>query len=88
MDAHEPWRRISELTPYDHLKRFLRICVVHFLRNIAQLETYLTVEVLHAMRSIATADEHEDLNGTLALIRSGGSKAIGVCIFCTGIDSC
>lgn len=30
LDLHEPHRNIQDLDEYDHLRRILRLCTVHF----------------------------------------------------------
>lgn len=69
---------MRDLNPYEHLRRFFRVCVVHFKRNIQPLRHKLSQEVIEAMYSIASADAHQDFEATLAIIRSGGPKAKGM----------
>jgi len=35
-ELHEPQRLLQDLDEYEHLRRILRLCRVHFLRNIQQ----------------------------------------------------
>ncbi|KIJ41602.1 hypothetical protein M422DRAFT_255217 [Sphaerobolus stellatus SS14] len=73
----EPSRRLSTLTPYEHLARFYRYCFAHFTRNVTNIQNYITSEVLHAMMSLASAEPLIDLDNTLNIIRNGGPKAVG-----------
>ncbi|KAF7333550.1 hypothetical protein MSAN_02419900 [Mycena sanguinolenta] len=59
----EPTRLLRTLDPYDHLRRFLRLCTVHNKRNIDKLKPYTTRKV------------HPDLEGAFKVIESGGRKA-------------
>lgn len=74
---YEPHRQLKDLSPYDHLQRFFRICVTHFKRNVNDLRTQISPEVKSAMLSIASSDPHPDLNGAFAIIEKGGAKARG-----------
>ncbi|KAG1746028.1 uncharacterized protein EDB91DRAFT_1080250 [Suillus paluster] len=65
----------SDLDPYAHLRRFYRVCVTHFKRNVQALRTYVSSEVYSAMLSLASSEPHPDINKTLATIRGGGRKA-------------
>ncbi|KAG2110340.1 uncharacterized protein F5147DRAFT_772592 [Suillus discolor] len=73
--THEPHRRVSDLGPYDHLRRFYRLCVAHFKRNVHALRTHVLDEVYSAMLSLATCEEHPDIQRTFNTIRRGGPKA-------------
>lgn len=75
--ASEPHRRLCDLSPYDHLRRFYRLCVAHFKRNVHALRTYVSDEVYSAMLSLSTCEEHPDIQRTLNTIRRGGPKAAG-----------
>lgn len=68
---------MCDLDPYDHLRRFFRVCIVHFKRNIQPLKHEVPQNVLEAMYSIASADPHVDFEATLAKIRRGGARARG-----------
>ncbi|KAJ7020865.1 hypothetical protein C8F04DRAFT_1403338 [Mycena alexandri] len=70
-DLHEPARNIQDLTPYEHLRRLFRICVVHDFRNIKKCA--VSDEVRWLMRSLVCI-EHDDWDGTLAAIREKGGK--------------
>ncbi|KAJ7019408.1 hypothetical protein C8F04DRAFT_335710 [Mycena alexandri] len=71
-DLHEPHRNIQDLSPYEHLARLYRICVIHDFRNIKKCA--VSEEVRWLMRSLVCI-EHDDWEGTLAEIREKGSKA-------------
>ncbi|KAJ8475498.1 hypothetical protein ONZ45_g15590 [Pleurotus djamor] len=73
---HEPHRQLRDLDAYDHLKRFYRICVVHFKRNIHELRTVTTSEVRAAMSSLASATPLPNYKETLSTIQRGGKKAL------------
>ncbi|KIK33428.1 hypothetical protein CY34DRAFT_49613, partial [Suillus luteus UH-Slu-Lm8-n1] len=73
--TYEPHRRLCDLSPYDHLRCFYRLCVAHFKRNVHALRTYVSDEVYSAMLSLATCEEHPDIQRTLNTIRRGGPKA-------------
>lgn len=75
--AYEPSRPLNSLDPYDHLRRFFRLCLVHFDRNIRQLRSHISKEVNDAMHSLASSDVHPDLNSALSIINQGGKKAQG-----------
>lgn len=68
-------RKLSELDPYEHLKRFFRLCIVHYKRNIRALRNHVSHEVYTAMLSLATSEPLPDLNKVLEIIRAGGDKA-------------
>ena len=70
--------RLRDLDPYDHLKRFYCLCVVHFLRNLAPLKKTVPSQAYKAMASLSSFEKHHDLNATLQTIRAGGRKANGV----------
>ncbi|KAG8988603.1 hypothetical protein FRB90_002658, partial [Tulasnella sp. 427] len=74
-DTPEPTRRLSELLPYDHLARILRLCIVHFQRNIHKIEGKLQPDTIAAMYSLASSQPLRDIDGTLDLIRRGGRVA-------------
>ncbi|TFK44080.1 hypothetical protein BDQ12DRAFT_594008, partial [Crucibulum laeve] len=71
----EPWRRLQELTPYDHLHQFYCLCYVHFKRNIHDIRSTISVDVADAMLSLAVSKPHQNLEGAYALINKGGPKA-------------
>jgi hypothetical protein len=73
----EPWLRLRDLLPYQHLRRFFRICLVHFKRNIHELRAHITDEVRFAMLSLASTEAHPDINKAFELIKLGGPKARG-----------
>ncbi|KAF7372317.1 hypothetical protein MVEN_00091900 [Mycena venus] len=71
----EPSRRLRDLTPLDHLRRFYRFCNTHYKRNVDELRPHTTAAVRKAMLSLASSHEHPDLDGALKLIENGGRKA-------------
>ncbi|KZV98486.1 hypothetical protein EXIGLDRAFT_832155 [Exidia glandulosa HHB12029] len=77
-DVCEPQKRLCDLTAYEHLARFFRLCLVHFKRNIQKLQLSGDItdpNVLSAMYSLASTEPHADFSGALATIRAGGKKA-------------
>ncbi|KAJ7657652.1 hypothetical protein DFH06DRAFT_1472990 [Mycena polygramma] len=72
MDLHEPTRLLSSLTPYEHLLRILRMCVVHVYRRIKSCA--VSDEVKELMRSLICIT-HVDWDGTIAKIQQLGGKA-------------
>ncbi|KAF8122014.1 hypothetical protein EV363DRAFT_1405257 [Boletus edulis] len=73
--TYESHRHLQDLDPYDHLRRFFRVCIVHFKRNIRPLKHEVSHSVIEAMYSIASAEPHQDFEATLTRIRRGGAKA-------------
>ncbi|KAG6819960.1 hypothetical protein H0H93_007040 [Arthromyces matolae] len=71
-DIHEPHRRISDLTPYEHLHRLLRLCTVHVFRNIRGCS--VSEDVRNKMRSLVCI-RHYDWEGTIRSIEEEGGKA-------------
>ncbi|KAJ6543739.1 hypothetical protein DFH09DRAFT_1390311 [Mycena vulgaris] len=71
-ELHQAEHTIQELDPYDHLRRILRICVVHDFRNINKCP--VAEDVRWLMRSLMCI-EHDDWEGTLLKIRDKGGKA-------------
>ncbi|KAG1887408.1 uncharacterized protein F5891DRAFT_967475 [Suillus fuscotomentosus] len=72
---YESQRRLCDLGPYDHLRRFYRLCVAHYKRNVHGLYTHVSDKVYTAMLSLATSEPHPDIQKTLDIIRNGGPKA-------------
>ncbi|KAJ6475966.1 hypothetical protein C8R47DRAFT_1052240 [Mycena vitilis] len=72
MDMHEPHRSLRSLTPYEHLRRVYRLCVVHNYRNIQQCA--VPEHVRQLMRSLACV-QHDNWDGTISKILSDGGKA-------------
>ena len=68
-DLHQPSRNLVDLSPYDHLHRLFRLCVVHIYRNIKACA--VSEDVKDAMRSLVCF-EHEDWNGTIEYIEDLG----------------
>ncbi|KAG6815700.1 hypothetical protein H0H93_009153, partial [Arthromyces matolae] len=71
-DLHEPHRLLSDLSPYEHLHRILRLCTVHVYRNIRQCS--VSEEVRNLMRSLICM-EHTSWDETLQIIEEKGGKA-------------
>ena len=69
---------ISSLAPYDHLRCFYRLCITHFYHNLQRLEGTVPKDMLQAMRSLASAERHPDIEATLTFIRTGEPKATGI----------
>lgn len=83
----EPHRPLKSLGPYEHLKRFFRLCVTHYKRNIHEMRGKITPDVRAAMLSLASSEPHPDLDGTFTLIRRGGRKASGMLHLPKYVDS-
>lgn len=77
-DLHQPWRFLSSLSPYEHLHRLYRLCVVHVKRNIKRCA--VSEEVRKLMRSLICM-EPDDWDGTIQeIIRLGGKAGAGIFI--------
>lgn len=72
MDLHQPDRPLHSLSPYEHLERILRICIVHLLRRIRSCS--VPDPIRHKMRSLACLT-HPNWDATLADIKEQGGKA-------------
>ncbi|KAF8974325.1 hypothetical protein BDZ97DRAFT_11979 [Flammula alnicola] len=72
---YEPARRLRNLSPYDHLRRFFRLCIVHFKRHIHDLRLYISNDVRIAMLSLASSEPHPNIEKAFQLIDGGGPKA-------------
>lgn len=72
-----PSKRWCDLTPYEHLKHIFRLCYVHFWRNVKELKPVVPRDVLSAMYSLASSQQHADIERALNAIRNGGEKAKG-----------
>ncbi|KAF8192359.1 hypothetical protein K438DRAFT_1590458 [Mycena galopus ATCC 62051] len=70
-DLHEPNRLLSTLSPYDHLYRIFRICVVHVCRRIKA--TAVSDEVKKLMRSLICIS-HNNWDETINSIGELGGK--------------
>ncbi|KAF8997022.1 hypothetical protein BDQ17DRAFT_1249116, partial [Cyathus striatus] len=71
----KPEKMLSELSPYDHLKHFYRLCNVHFKRNVNELRGKgVSSSAIEAMFSLATTVP-QDLKHLYAVIEAGGPKA-------------
>ncbi|KAG2741734.1 hypothetical protein P692DRAFT_201652917, partial [Suillus brevipes Sb2] len=66
---------LCDLNPYDHLRRFYRVCITNFKCNVLALYTYVSSEVYSAMLSLASSEPHPDIEKTYAIIHGGGRKA-------------
>ncbi|KAK7001996.1 hypothetical protein R3P38DRAFT_3608943 [Favolaschia claudopus] len=71
----EPTKLLRLLDPYEHLRRFLRFCTVHYKRNINELKPYTTQKVRNPMLSLSSSQVHPNLEGAFAMIEGGGRKA-------------
>lgn len=76
-DEFEPSRRLCDLGPYDHLARLIRLCIVHFKRNVKKLQHHVSPEVLQAMYSLATSQPLGNFKDVETVIKGGGKKAKG-----------
>ncbi|KAK6974428.1 hypothetical protein R3P38DRAFT_3331676 [Favolaschia claudopus] len=70
-DMYQPERNLQDLSPYEHLHRVFRVCVVHYFRLVKLCAT--TEQVRWLMRSLVCM-EHPDWDGTLESIRELGGK--------------
>ncbi|EJD33362.1 hypothetical protein AURDEDRAFT_177559 [Auricularia subglabra TFB-10046 SS5] len=74
-DRYEPGKRLCDLGPYEHLARFLRLCVVHLRRNIKRYQGKVSKTVYDAMWSLAASETHTDFPKACEIIRTGGKDA-------------
>ncbi|KAL0060449.1 hypothetical protein AAF712_012771 [Marasmius tenuissimus] len=65
-------KRLKDLSPYDHLHRIFRLCLVHFCRNIQECK--VPPPAREAMRGLACM-EHESWDEALETIRNDGGRA-------------
>ncbi|KAG1733723.1 hypothetical protein EDB19DRAFT_1830853 [Suillus lakei] len=72
---YKPHRQLRQLNAYDHLRRFYRLCIVHFKRNVLTLRTHVSKEVYIAMLSLSSSEAQPNLQQTLDTINWGGRKA-------------
>ncbi|KAJ6565296.1 hypothetical protein DFH09DRAFT_919678 [Mycena vulgaris] len=70
-----PTRLLRALDPYDHLRRFLRLCTTHFKRHVDDLRPSTTQKVRNAMLSLSSSQPHPNLEGAFRIIENGGRKA-------------
>ncbi|TDL19151.1 hypothetical protein BD410DRAFT_727573, partial [Rickenella mellea] len=70
-DLHEPLRSLPSLSGHDHLRRLFRLCTVHAKRNIKTSKVNESVKA--HMRSLICVT-HDDMAGTIELIRREGGK--------------
>ncbi|KAJ3771677.1 hypothetical protein FB446DRAFT_789369 [Lentinula raphanica] len=71
-DFHQLLRSVQELSPYEHLRRFLTLCTTHFSRNIRKCA--VPPEVRNLMRSLDCI-RHDNWDETLSDIRRLGGRA-------------
>ncbi|KAK7015447.1 hypothetical protein R3P38DRAFT_3321667 [Favolaschia claudopus] len=71
-DLHEPGRLLADLSPYDHLSRIFRICVVHVYRRIKSAA--VPDEVKQLMRNLICIT-HPEWDYTIERIKDLGGKA-------------
>ncbi|KAJ7596417.1 hypothetical protein C8J56DRAFT_1040671 [Mycena floridula] len=71
-DLHEPERLVASLSPYEHLHRIFRLCVVHIHRYIRSCK--VPDSVRDVMRSLICIT-HPNWNAALAKIKRDGKKA-------------
>ncbi|KAF8157089.1 hypothetical protein B0H34DRAFT_798402 [Crassisporium funariophilum] len=67
-------RPLRELTPYDHLRRFFRLCTIHFKRKIHEIRSHVSPDVASAMYSLISCEPH-DIEAAFNVINAGGPKA-------------
>ncbi|KIJ29181.1 hypothetical protein M422DRAFT_269448 [Sphaerobolus stellatus SS14] len=72
--AYNHTRPLHELSPYEHLARFYRLCFQHYSTKVHDLRGHVSENVCAAMMSLASAEPLADLPGTLDLIRRQGGK--------------
>ncbi|KAL0063405.1 hypothetical protein AAF712_009714 [Marasmius tenuissimus] len=65
-------KRLKDLSPYDHLHRIFRLCLVHFCWNIQECK--VPPPACEAMRGLACM-EHESWDEALETIRNDGGRA-------------
>lgn len=75
-DLHERSKLLSQLGPYDHLRRLARLCAAHFHRNVTSNAAPPAVKA--AMRSLHCL-HHPDYDGTLSFIDSSGTAGRSEC---------
>ncbi|KAL4067324.1 hypothetical protein V8B97DRAFT_2025155 [Scleroderma yunnanense] len=63
------------LDPYDQLRCFYCICIVHFLRNLIPVRNMVPADVYRAMLSLSLFEAQPNINRTLETIQNGGHKA-------------
>ncbi|KAJ3776398.1 hypothetical protein FB446DRAFT_818917, partial [Lentinula raphanica] len=71
-DFHQLHRRVQDLNPYEHLRRFLTLCTTHFARNIRKCA--VSQDVRNLMRSLDCI-RHDSWDETLSNIRLLGGRA-------------
>lgn len=76
-DDTNPNKRICDLTIKEIQSRIIRLCIVHFRRNILKAAAHVDPKIAHAMHMIASSESLDNFDEILDLIRSGGKKAVG-----------
>lgn len=78
MDAFDPRKQIQHLTPYEHLKRCLRYCTVHYKRNIKKIEVKkgANAAIINLMYSLCTPEVLPDLDARLQRIQTEGDDDV------------
>jgi hypothetical protein len=71
-DLHQTDRKLTSLSPYEHLHRVLRLCTVHTMRNIRKCN--VSEDVRNLMRSLMCV-RHPNWDETLQAIQEQGGKA-------------
>ncbi|KAJ3860037.1 hypothetical protein EV359DRAFT_49934, partial [Lentinula novae-zelandiae] len=71
-DFHQPLWLIQDLSPYDHLRRFLTLCTTHFYRNVRKCK--VSEEVKSIMRGLICV-QHNDWDEAVEEIRTTGGRA-------------
>lgn len=77
-DDTEPTKRICDLTVKEIQSRIIRLCVVHFRRNIQKAAAHVEPAVAQAMHQIASSESLDNFEEILDRIRHGGKKALGM----------
>ncbi|KIJ53133.1 hypothetical protein M422DRAFT_42920 [Sphaerobolus stellatus SS14] len=79
-DLHQPHKVLGDLTEYEHLQQFLRLCVNHMKRKVREGNKF-PEHVQQLMYSLACI-QHADWDGTIAAIQQEGGKAAIVSYLC------
>jgi hypothetical protein len=76
-DLYEPIRLLADLGPYEHLKRILRLCFVHYARNIQKCTVSEDVKnAMFSLHGVLHKDGSEATwKNTLDFIKREGNKA-------------
>lgn len=84
MDLHEPTRALASLDEYEHLRRILRLCIVHFFRRLLRLQSKVPPELYHRMLRVAGTEPQDDYEENLEIISDSGI----VCVIGMLLSSC